>query len=108
VNARDFSRRRELIERNDKRGSAWKKRATLRLAAEAGALTITAGGRILGYRLKDGSGVCVKRRYHSSDAAAVALSSINATDGTQTKPIRSYACRCCLGWHLTSEYYREV
>lgn len=59
-------------------------------------------GRIVAYRLPDGSAVCRKQRFPSDDAAAAELARIKATATHAYIPARFYPCGYCKGFHLTS------
>lgn len=52
---------------------------------------------------------CGKRRYRSSIEAKIALADIQMKDSTNRakQELRTYYCKHCSGWHLTSKPYRE-
>jgi hypothetical protein len=104
VNADQFARRRGRIEHQADRSSRWRTKAMRQLVNEAGAVLMVAGHRVVGWRLPNGQVVCVKTRLTTEEAADDLLQQIARTDGTRPKrPVRSYPCQHCGGWHLTSQ-----
>jgi hypothetical protein len=85
------------------KGSAKQQRkAREALVHRAHAVTIIHGGKIIGWRMPNGKVVCVKRRYSTSEAAAVDLARIRRVATHSYIPVRAYACPYCHGFHLTS------
>lgn len=102
MTASEFARRRARIERESHRKPQWKTRALAKLVQQARATPVSAGGRVVAWRMQDGATVCVKWRYADQAAADDQLAMIARTEGTHTKPQRSYLCPHCHGWHLSS------
>lgn len=102
MNSHQFAREMGKLVREEVRGAEHVRRAKLKLIQRAGAVPM---GRvkIKGYRLPDGSAVCVKHRYKSAAVAAGALAQIAAMPGRKTTPVRVYFCSFCRGFHLTSK-----
>jgi hypothetical protein len=73
-----------------------------KIVRKAGGAIVIANGKITGYRLRDGSMVCRKRRYRDKLAADVDLARIAHISHRAHIPVRSYHCPDCLGYHLTS------
>lgn len=94
MNAGEFTKHRDLI-RAARRSNAWRKRALLRLLAEARAVHIDTS-RI---KLPNGQIVCTWRRYITEQSAVATLVHVEAE---HRQPIRAYCCNFCYGWHLTS------
>jgi hypothetical protein len=107
VNANQFARARERIEGRSGRSDKWRKRAFKQLLKEAGAELVSAGSRVLAYRMPNGTTVCHKRRFVTFEAATSVLRQIAAEPAPRMKPVRAYPCAVCRGWHLTSKAYRE-
>lgn len=104
MNATQFAKRRGRIEHDMTRPHAWRVKALRQLVNEAHAVVVIAGRRVIGWKLPSGDIVCIKARFTSEDAADDQLQQIARTDGTRPKrPVRSYACPLCGGWHLTSQ-----
>ncbi len=106
MNAGKFIKLREMVEHRHYKGRStrWRKRALAAIEREAGAVPRHSGGRLLGHVLEGGETVCVKQRYKTEHRAASALNQIAREPANgRTKPIRSYLCAHCGGWHLTSE-----
>lgn len=102
MNAAQFSRERERIERDSHAGANFQRRAFSRLVERARAIRFIVSGKVLGWRLPDGSMVCAKRRFIDQPAAIAYMLAIQAQDGKRNAPRRSYQCEFCKGWHLTS------
>jgi hypothetical protein len=105
MNAGEFTRRRERIERETRRKDSWRKRALQQLVREAQAVAIIVERHLVGWQLPNGQNACIKRRYNCEATAMLALTTIQRADGHHTKPIRSYPCAHCGGWHLTSQQH---
>lgn len=83
--------------------SKHQRKAREALVRRARAAHIIVGGKVIGWRLPDGSVVCVKRRYSTREAAAVDLARITRVATHAHIPVRAYACPYCRGFHLTSK-----
>ncbi len=104
MNAGEFQRQRARIEASRDRSNAWRKRAMVRLMAEAGANLDKPGPRATGYNLPNGKIICIKHRYRSEAEAHDALRQIAAIGQSRvSSPIRAYPCFKCNGWHVTSK-----
>jgi hypothetical protein len=77
-------------------------KALSKMAREVGAAHIITNGKITGYRMRDGSVVCAKRRYRDKVAADVDMARIAHISTRSHVPVRSYRCPNCRGFHLTS------
>jgi hypothetical protein len=80
------------------------RRAIARLAREAGAQPIYAGGKLVAHVFPDGFVVCEKRRYRDQAAALAELAGTRAFAHLHDHklPVRVYPCPHCMGWHATS------
>lgn len=78
-------------------------KARAALVRRARAATIIQGGKVIGWRLPDGSVICVKRRYSTREAALLDLARITRVATHSHIPVRAYACPYCRGYHLTSK-----
>ena len=103
MHATDFIRRRDRIVAalGGKGGKV--SRALQTLVRRAGAVVIVTQRRIIGYRMRDGSVACSKRRYRSEVDARLDMVMIQARAKHSHVPIRVYRCEWCSGWHLTSK-----
>lgn len=108
MRASEFARRRARIEAD--KGHAFRphspkhrRKALEALITRAGAALIVPGGRVIGYRLPDGSVACEKQRFPNEDAAGAELVRIRRDAAHSYIPVRAYACDWCSGWHLTSK-----
>jgi len=102
MNAAEFARRRARIERFALKTRRY--RAMMRsLMKRSRAIPILAFGRLVGWRLPDGSVACVKQRFRTQAAALLELSGIARTSSHSYIPVRAYQCEWCGGWHLTSK-----
>jgi hypothetical protein len=95
-----FARQLALIERRQNR----KNKARQALIRRAGAAYIILHGKVVGWRMRDGSVVCAKRRYATHEAAAYDLARITRDATNAHTPVRAYQCPACLGHHLTSKH----
>jgi hypothetical protein len=102
MNAAQFSRARQRIEREAKSRKGYGTKALRRLVREARAVTVIGGTRIIGWRMRDGTMVCRKDRYSTRDQAVAVMLGIQAEYGKAGKPRRAYECNFCGGFHLTS------
>ncbi|AWM87352.1 hypothetical protein [Microvirga sp. 17 mud 1-3] len=104
MNARDFARQRAIIERRFSAKPSKRSAAMRRLVRDSGAAVMVSGTKAMGWRLPDGSVVCVKHRFRDRDRAETELQIIAAKNWNHHRvPTRVYACRFCNGWHLTSQ-----
>lgn len=102
MNAAQFSRARQRIEREAKERKGYGPKALRKLVRESRAVTVIWGRRIIGWRMKDGAMVCKKDRYATREQATGMMLAIQAEHGKHGKPRRAYQCEFCNGWHLTS------
>lgn len=104
MNAAQFSRARERIERDEHKGATFRRKALARLVDRANAIRFihVQSGKVLGWRMVDGSIVCAKRRFLSRELGENYMLAIQAQDGKAHAPRRVYQCEFCKGWHLTS------
>jgi hypothetical protein len=102
MNAAQFSRARQRIEREAKSRKGYGPKALRHLVHEARAVKVIWGPRIIGWRMRDGTMVCRKDRYATQDQATNVMLGIQAEHGKRGKPRRAYQCNFCGGWHLTS------
>lgn len=107
MRAGEFARRRARIQcdRGDKlrpHGAGYQRKALRALVKRSGAALIVPNGRVVGYRMRDGSVACMKQRYRSETAAHAELSRIASHASHSYVPVRAYRCEWCDGWHLTS------
>lgn len=51
--------------------------------------------------------ICEKKTYPTQADAKRALAKIRTDEGEHKKPIRTYECEKCSGWHLTSKPIEE-
>lgn len=102
MHASDFNRERRRIERQSRGKLSHEKRALKQLVARTRAIAIIEGHRIIGYRMPDASVACVKIRYRDESAAVLDLVRIAGMPHHAHKPVRSYRCPWCFGYHLTS------
>ncbi|SAL03229.1 hypothetical protein AWB77_06744 [Caballeronia fortuita] len=103
MNAAQFSRARQRIEREAKDRKGFGPKAMRKLIRESRAVTVIWGQRIVGWRMRDGSMVCKKDRYATREQAVAVMLGIQAEYGKQGKPRRAYQCEFCGGHHLTSK-----
>lgn len=103
MNAAQFSRARERIERDDHKGEHFQRHALARLVLRARGIRIVAKNKVIGWRLVDGSVVCAKRRFVTRDAGENYMLCIQAQEGKANAPRRVYQCDFCSGFHLTSQ-----
>lgn len=103
MNAGEFNRRRERIDREPGRRPAWRKRALQQLIREASAACVIVDRHLVGWKLPNGQTACLKRRYICEATALFGLVMIRRAEGCHTKPVRAYPCPHCSGWHLTSQ-----
>lgn len=103
MHASEFARKRAKIERRAGGRAAFFRKAMNHLVHEAGAVVIVMGGRLVGWRMTDGSVVCTKQRYRDEITAQLALATIGQHARHKHIPVRAYACQHCNGWHLTSQ-----
>lgn len=107
MRASEFARRVARID-SDKglkfrpHGRGYRRKAIRALLKRSGAALIVPNGRFVGYRMKDGSVVCVKQRFHTRASAEVELARIGRHASHDYVPVRAYCCEWCGGWHLTS------
>jgi hypothetical protein len=98
----EFARRRARIEFESRTGRRNGKRAFRALVKRANAVTIISGGRVVGYRLKDGV-VCNRLRFTTADQAARELFRIGTFAKHAYIPTRAYRCDFCNGYHLARD-----
>lgn len=103
MNAAQFSRARQRIERESKDRRGFGPKAMRRLIRQADAATVIWGAKIMGWRMPDGVMVCVKDRFTTRERAASEMLGIQAQKGKKGMPRRAYQCQFCGGWHLTSK-----
>jgi len=72
------------------------------LVKRARAVIMIVNGKVVGYRMTDGSVACVKVRYPDDVRAQIDLARIRAVTNHGYVPVRAYRCEHCSGWHLTS------
>ncbi|QOE32777.1 hypothetical protein CPT_Mano_045 [Achromobacter phage Mano] len=103
MNTRDFIRQREKITRECK-NERQRNNAMRRLVNQAGAVVVVIGGKVAGWRMKDGAMVCTKFRHKDQVSAELMLARAKASNWNHHRiPTRAYACPHCHGWHLTSQ-----
>lgn len=73
------------------------------LRKRAHARPVYSHGRVIAYRMPDGSIACVKQRFVCESSALAMLASIRRTATNSHIPVRAYLCEWCGGWHLTSK-----
>jgi hypothetical protein len=107
MNARTFMRHRKGIMRLDTERQ--QKRAMDHLLRKSKAAIIVVNGKVVGWRMKDGTMVCAKTRFQTQERADIELERIaeRAPPGSHI-PIRAYACPQCRGFHLTSQQKSEA
>jgi hypothetical protein len=103
MNASTFARYVERIERRMHGKPARQLKAIRSMARRERAAMVFANGKLVGFRLRDGSMVCRKHRYRDEAAALVDLARIAYTSTSSKVPVRAYRCGECHGWHLTSK-----
>lgn len=103
MHASEFARKRGKIERRAGGRAAFFRKAMLHLIHEASAVTIIIRGQLVGWRMTDGSVVCVKQRYREALDAQLELVRIMRYSRSAKVPVRAYPCQHCGGWHLTSQ-----
>ena len=103
MNAATFAARRARIQ--DKHGTGRKYRQHLsHLVRDARAALVVIGGKVVGYRMRNGQMVCVKERHTTEAAAQDAIARIHAANWNGHRvPVRVYPCPYCHGFHLTSQ-----
>jgi len=107
MRASEFARRLARIEAGKGQpfrphGAKHRRKATEALIRRANAALIVPGGRVIGYRLPDGSVACEKQRFRCRDTAEAELIRIRRDAAHSYIPVRAYLCDWCDGWHLTS------
>lgn len=107
MNAERFAAMARKIERRLADEPRRQREAIKRMARQAGAVQVIASGKVVGFRLRDGSMVCRKRRYRDEVAARIDMARIAATSGAKRVPVRAYHCPHCAGWHTTSQRERK-
>lgn len=103
MNAGEFARKRARIEQEGHRSKGYAAKALEALVREARAITIIGRNRVVGWRMRNGQVVCVKRRYKDEPAANLELANVKRDPRTPRIPGRFYLCPHCNGWHLTSQ-----
>lgn len=104
MHASEFARKRARIERRAGNRAAFLRKAMDHLVRDAGAVVVHVRGQVVGWRMRGGSVVCVKRRYRDELAALIDLECIRLTTTKRERiPLRQYFCGHCNGWHLTSQ-----
>lgn len=103
MHASEFARQRARIERRAGNRAAFLRKAMAHLVAEAGAVVIVIRGQVVGWRMTDGTVVCVKQRYRDLLAAQLELQRISRFARNKHVPVRAYWCPHCGGAHLTSQ-----
>lgn len=93
--------RRELA-RIETRGK-YVTKATRRLMRRHNVSAIYSRGKLRGFRLPSGEQVCTKARFATEELAAAELEQIARLSPREHKPVRTYECPLCKGWHLTSQ-----
>lgn len=107
MNADRFAQMARKIERRLANEPRRQREAIKRMARKAGAVQVIVGGKIVGFRLRDGSMVCRKRRYRDEVEARIDMARIAATSAAKRVPVRAYHCPYCSGWHTTSQGERK-
>ena len=102
MQAGEFARRLARIECSHRRGAGFRRKATRALGKRAGAAIIIPQGRRVGFRMTDGSVVCHKQRFRTTESAVAELERIAHHASHAYIPVRAYRCEWCGGWHLTS------
>ena len=102
MNADRFAQHMAKIERRLAHSPSRTRNAIRRMARHEGAALVIAGGKVVGYRLKNGSVVCRKFRYRDQSHALADLTRIANEATNKHIPVRAYPCPHCRGWHLTS------
>jgi hypothetical protein len=102
MQAHEFARRAGKIEFRHAQSTKAKRGALAKLITQAGAAYMIANGKITGYRMKDGSIACRKRRFPTLDAATAEIDRIHRVKTHEHVPVRAYACHC-KAFHLTSK-----
>lgn len=102
MRAHDFARRKAVIEGRAARSQQWKTKAIRHLIRRAQAAVILSWGRIVGYRMPDGSVACVKERFSDAASACAEIERIAQQSTASYVPVRAYRCEYCRGWHTTS------
>lgn len=103
MNVREFMKHRGRIERKYQNESQ-RRTAIRHLVREAGAAVVIMGGKMTGWRLKDGTIVCVKRRHKDEAGAQEEMARAHSSNWNGHRvPTRAYKCPHCHGWHLTSQ-----
>lgn len=108
MNAATFARFMEKIERRMHGKPGRQLKAIRSMARRERAALVFTNGKLIGFRLRDGSMVCRKRRYRDEAAALVDLARIIYTSTSSKVPVRAYRCENCAGWHLTSKQKQSV
>lgn len=104
MNVGEFVKRRARIElEHHRRRKGYAGKAMDALVREAGAIIIIARNRVVGWRMRNGQVVCMKRRYRSESEASLELANVKRDPRTPRIPGRFYLCPHCEGWHLTSQ-----
>lgn len=103
MHASEFARKRAKIERRAASRPAFLRKAMAHLVHEAGAFVVVVRGQLVGWRMRDGGMVCIKRRFRDDDAAHAELDRIARDANHRHIPVRAYECPHCRGWHLTSQ-----
>lgn len=102
MHASTFARKRARIERRAGDRPALLRKAMAHLLHDAGAAEIIIRGQLVGWRMQDGTVVCVKRRYRDWLQAQLELQNIAKHSRHAHVPVRVYHCPWCGGFHLTS------
>jgi hypothetical protein len=103
MNAAQFSRARERIERDDHKGEAFQRKALASLVKRSRAILFIhpQSGKVAGWRMTDGSMVCAMRRFPTRQLGENFMLAIQAQDGKTNAPRRVYPCDFCKGWHVS-------
>jgi len=102
MNRQTFARQLGRIEHRHGHSTKTTREALQKLLTRIGGAYVISNGKITGYRLRDGSLVCRKRRYHDEAGAVRDLRHITAVASNRHIPVRAYSCGSCRGFHLTS------
>jgi len=98
----DVSAKLERITKSP-RGRRWRKRARAHLLVDVAADPASTAKLIT---LKDGKTVCTKRRFSTREDAELAMDCIKRSPNRHRHEERSYFCRQCGSYHLTSMRYQ--
>jgi len=102
MRASEFARRRARIDHRDHGDGNRSRKARRALLKRARAIRVIRHGRVVAYRMRDGSVACVKERFRSEATATHEIGRIAETSLHAYIPVRAYLCDLCSGWHLTS------